>query len=384
MKVAILIDRHNVGGVEKIAIEQVKALRRIGVDATLLVLTQNALIKGAFKDLLKGVPVVFLDKRLPKFLRFSFKFPVFHFFSFFHLSYPLLVPWVIKKDEFDYIIPHGTFTTFSAVSIRLIKGIPYSSFIWDPIGYILGRVYKDSFHPFLLKILLGLALILDKMVVWWADAVLVGGKVHNRYFNKLKKKIQIAVIPPAVHPAKSIAKKKQDYVLMVTAWKRGKNPDYIFEIVKKIPDIKIKMVGKWLDPAYKKEFAQKVKKNGLSQNIEVVGAATEKELSSYYKKALVLLQTNDDRGFGMPALEAAAHGTTFIIPKGQGVCDLFTHNKHGFYTTEKDTKTIVKILKDLLNKKEKAVFFGIEAYNQVKSNYSWEQHAKKIISQITR
>ena len=165
---------------------------------------------------------------------------------------------------------------------------------------------------------------------------------------------------------------------MVTAWKRGKNPEYIFDLIKKIPQIKIKMVGKWLDASYKKEFQEKMRKNNFLKNVDIVGEVSEKELSNYYSQAIVLLQTNDDRGFGMPALEAASNGTTFIIPGGQGVCNLFKNKIDGFYTKEQDTKAIIHYLNKLINNKNQSIRMGKHAWETVK-NYTWQKHAEKLI-----
>jgi len=169
---------------------------------------------------------------------------------------------------------------------------------------------------------------------------------------------------------------------MATAWKRGKNPEYILEIAKNIPNIKIKMVGIWLEQAYREEFEVLRKEKNLINQIEIVGEVTEDELSNAYSRAMVVLQTNDDRGFGMPALEAAGRGTTFIIPKGQGVCKLFENNKDGYYTKEKDTKKIVKLLKEIMGNPEKATSMGATAWNKVKENYSWEKHAIALSDEI--
>lgn len=377
-KIAILIDRLNVGGVEKTAIEEVRALRNLGEDAYLVVLRRKGVVNNAFLDLRINLPTIYLDDRLPSFLKFSFKFPIFHFFSFFHLSYPFLIPMVIKKKEFDYLIVHGTYTAFTAVGIKKVKKINYSVFIWDPINYILTRVYSKNLTLFL-QVFLKIARFLDKMIIDNADIILVGGGAHDKFIKKINSKKKIIVIPPSITPIKNLYKNKKNYVLMVTAWKKGKNPEYIQDIVKKVPKIKINMVGKWLDEKYRKEFANLVVKNNFSSNINIVGEVSEKELRKYYSQALVLLQTNDDRGFGMPALEAAGNGTTFIIPKGQGVCNLFKNKIDGFYTKERDIKVIVDYLNKLTNNKNQAVKMGRHAWETVKNKYTWQKHGKKLV-----
>jgi len=384
MKVGILIDRFNVGGVEKIALEQVSALQDIGVEVDLLVLTKKPVVEDAFLDLRDKVSIVYLDQRLPRFLRSSFKFPVFNFFSFFHISYPFLLPFIVKRKEYSYVICHGTFTCFSAISLKYFSSIPYSAYIWDPIGYILEKVYKNSFNSVIFRILLSLAEMLDSLILRTADEVLVGGKAHNEYFKKVLANVKITVVAPSVHPIRRMNIKNRSGILLVTAWKKGKYPEYIFEILKNIPTASIKLVGRWLDDDYRYEFEQNVRRNKYTKNIEIVGAVSEKELSEHYSKAEVFLQINDDRGFGMPALESAAHGTPFVIPKDQGVCELFQSGIHGFYTVEKNTTEITKCLKILLNTKAKSQKMGKACYEIVKNNYSWQVHARDLMSVINR
>lgn len=377
MKIGILIDRLNVGGVEKIAIEQVTALRKLGEDASLVVLREKAVVPNAFPDLLKGVPIIYLDQRLPKIFKFSFQFPVFHFFSWFHLTYPFFLPFVTKKHEFDYLIAHGTYTCLSAVALKKIRKIQFSAFIWDPSSYILGRVYSNDFLRPVMWLLKKVAFVLDSFLINNMDKVLVGGPAHNKFIRKINPKKKIVTIYPSVHPIKKPLK-KDEYVLMVTAWKMGKHPEYLVELLKKLPTVQVKMAGKWLDPEYRKSFEKLVKDNKLTKQIEITGEVTESQLAKLYSKAKVLLQTNDDRGFGMPAMEAAGRGTTFIIPKGQGVCSLFDNGKDGFYTKEKDTKRIVELLQRLFSDKDSAQKMGTRAWERVRDNYSWQQHAQQL------
>lgn len=381
MKVGILIDRLNVGGVEKIAIEEVIALRDAGVDAELVVLRKKGVVDNAFEDLRHGVPVTYLDERLFRFFKISFSMPLFHFFSTFHITYPFLIPFVVKPKEYTYLIAHGSYTTLSAIALKKTRRIQFSSFVWDPATYILDRVYREEIHPVLFKILKFFTFRLDKFIIDNSDRVLVGGRAHNEAIQKINSKKKIDIIYPSVHPIKRPKRKKQ-YILMATAWKRGKNPEYVLEIASKINNIPIKMAGKWIEGEYRAEFETKIKKQNLTDRIELVGEVSEKQLSTLYAEALFVLQTNDDRGFGMPALEAAGKATTFIIPRGQGVCSLFRDGTHGYYTKEKDTKKIIELVQKLTSNPDLSVAMGRAAWQNVQDNYSWKKHAEQLLEVV--
>ena len=383
MKIGVLIDRLNVGGVEKIAIEEVRALIEAGHDAHLVVLRRKAVVENAFPDLLKDVPVIYLDERLPSIFRFSFVFPLFFFFSLFHLTYPLLLPFKVKRNEFDYLIVHGTYTIFTAIQLKKRRQIPFSGFVWDPASYLMQRVYKPKIPHLVYTVLLPIARTLDKHVIRAMNSVLVGGTAHNSFIKQADPDAKIDVVYPSVHPTQRPAN-KDEYVFVMTAWKEGKHPEYLIELAKNLPSLRIKMGGKWIDPDYRARFETMLKEAKVTSSIEVLGSLDEQELARLYRKALVVLQTNDDRGFGMPALEAAAQGTTFIIPKGQGVCDLFTDGVHGFYTKEKDTKTIVKKLQALISNPKMAGEMGKKALKEVKAHYSWKIHAQQLVDIIQR
>ncbi len=381
MKIGVVIDRLNFGGVEKIAIEQVLALRKLGEDAELVVLREKAVVSNAFPDLIKQVPVTYLDRRLPSFFRLSFPFPLLHFFSSFHVTYPFLLPFVVKRNEYDYFIVHSSYTCFSAISLKKTRGIKFSGFIWDPSSYIMERVYSSSILAPLFWVMKKAAYAVDKFVIKNMDMVLAGGAAHNEFIHKVDPNKTLKVIYPSVHPIKKPVK-KDDYVLMVTAWKEGKNPEYLVELLKELPGLHIKMAGKWLDPSYRSSFEKLLKDNKLTRQVELVGEVTEAQLATLYSKATVILQTNDDRGFGMSALEAAGRGTTFIIPEGQGVGALFTDKKEGFYTKERDTKAIAKLLKKFAEDKKLAIEMGNTAWRKVTENYSWERHAEELKSVV--
>lgn len=374
-KIGVLIDRVWIGGVEKIAINEVKALRELGIEAFLLVLRREKVVY--FKEELKDLPIIYLDEKLPRLLKLSFKFPFFSFFSFFHLTYPFLIPLFWNKNV-DSIVSHGTYTTFTALTLKKFKKIKLILAMWDPISYILEKAYPTGLiHSlgFLFKPVGG---FMDKVLIKNSDLVMVGGSAHNNYLEKLGAK-NILKNPPAVYPAKELPKKRGDYILAVTAWKRGKKPEYQLELMKSLPQTKLIMAGAWIPESYQEDFKKEIIQEGLENQVELTGEISEEKLKELYLNARVFLQTNDDRGFGLAALEAAANGCPFIIPEGQGVCELFENKTDGFFTKERDSSVILTYLKELLNNERKAYEFGKSAREKVVKNYSWKKHAERIL-----
>lgn len=381
-KIAILIDRLNIGGVEKTAIQQVFHLRKIGLNAHLVVLNRKSVVANPLPELTQKIePIIYLSDRLPKIIQtIDFKFPIFAFFSFFHLFYPLIIPFYVKKKEFDYIISHSSYTTLSAITIKLYRKIPFSIFFWDPINYIINRVYKQKFNPLLFRLINKLSIFIDKFILNYTDYILVGSKAHHSYFNKIKpdKKIITA------YPSSTIGKPsrfKNNKALMVTAWKLGKNPKCIIDIARNSPKVKIDLVGKWLDKKMLSDFKKDLLKYKLSDNIKILGQVTENKLFHLYPKYNVLLTTNKEMGFGMPVFEAACHGTTFIVPKGSGVCPFFKNKVDGYFFEENNIKDISKYLGILTTNKKLAKQMGLSAYKKA-SSYTWQKHVNKILSVI--
>jgi glycosyltransferase involved in cell wall biosynthesis len=377
MKIGIFINSLNKhGGIGKTAIEEVRALRKRGHDASLLVFSDRAEQKNVYSDIADDIKIIYLTERIPRPLRLSFKLPPFTFFSLNHITYPLLAPFYIEDGEFDIIVCHETYLAFTAFSIHRKRKIPYVMFIWDPISYILGRVYMKGRLNFLFSFLLKIGRKIDEFFIKNSSAVITAGKSHLHFIKSIKS--GVFILFPAYDPKGKISEIKEGYVLAVTAWKRGKNPEYLLEIIKRVKGAKLIVAGTWIPPGYKEEFLEKVKAEGLTSRVSVTGRVSEERLSELYLNAKALLQTNDDRGFGMPALEAAAHGCTFVIPKGQNVCELFQEGKDGFFVVEKDTESIVKYLSLLVQDNGLAEEMGKNAWKKVKENYTWDNHARRL------
>lgn len=378
MKVGILIDRICFGGIEKTAIEEVLWLKRLGIDARLLILKTQDLVPGAFEDLLEGLQVEYLDNGIPNFLRFSFKFPFFTFFSLFHITYPFIIPFWVRRKEYDLIVAHGTYTSFTSIGLRFFRGIPYAVFVWDPVTYIIDRVYKKGVFKWSWVLVSLIARLLDIFIINNSKAVITAGNCHMPYLRiAARDKVPIFKLYPGCDPEKYFPSKREDYILIVTTWKKGKDPNYLLEIMQFLQKAHLIVAGDWLDKSLKQDFLEKLHRFRLEGIITLKENLSQTALKELYKKARVLLVTNSEKGFGMPVLEAAACGCSFVIPDDCGVCEIFNNGEHGYFVKEKDTDKIVYFLDNLLNDKELAIKMGHSAWKVANEN-SWVNHAEKL------
>ena len=383
VKIGVLIDRLNIGGVEKIAIEEVKSLIDIGEDAYLLVLSRKAVVKDAFADLLKNIPVVYLDDRLPKIFKFSFKIPGFYFFSFFHLTYPFLLPFVIKKKEYDIIISHNIYTTFSALSLSKLNAIPYAVYIWDPLSYNLKKTYNKGFIYNIMFFVLFLGKRIDKILVNNSMLVFVSGYIHYSQLKSIiKDDKKIKLIPLGHAYLREIKNFRGDYIFIATAWKEGKGLENLLNIIQQIPNCELKVGGKWIHREYRNKIESIIKNLKISNKVKLLGEISEQELNDSYINARVTVIMNDEPGFGMPVLEAASNGCTFIVTETSGVAYFFEKNKDGFFYKYEDYITLKSYLIKLLNNERLAYDMGKNAWKKVKENYTWQKHAEILINEI--
>lgn len=384
--IGVLIDQLRYGGVEKVAINEVRELRKMGHNAVLVVMRRQRSGRCAFREIIGEIPIIYLSDRIPRMLRLSFGFPIFAFFSLFHLSYPLLAATKIKEDEFNVIVSHGTYTCFTAFAFWKLKKIPFIAYIWDPVDYIIERVYTRKIRIRLILSLMRVAgRLIDKFIVQNSKAIITANKRHLIYLKMLGGSEKVAqIIYPSAKPFETFNINKENFILLVTAWKEGKEPEYLFDILRKIHDVRFVLAGDWLPESYSRYFINKVKTLGYEKQVSITGKLSEEDLAKLYAQALVFLQLRADIGFGMPALEAASNGCTFIIPEGQGVCNLFEDGLDGFYVKEKDTERIINYINVLKKDRKVAVRMALNAWSKAKEKYSWTRHAKALLMLMQR
>jgi D-inositol-3-phosphate glycosyltransferase len=187
-----------------------------------------------------------------------------------------------------------------------------------------------------------------------------------------------------VRIADRIPATRGDYILALSAWKTGKNPEFLLDLMKELGNKShLVIAGTWVDSDYKEKFLNLVAGQGLEERVRLVEDLSENDLSNIYKGARVLVHPHKDVGFGMYVLEAAANGCPFVVPSGIGAAEIFGHGVHGFFVQENDLRDYSEHIRRLMKDERLAWTMGKRAW-RLSQQYSWDNHAKLLVLSFNR
>lgn len=372
MKVGILIDEYVSGSAPVLATQELRYLREEGFEAEILVGTRLVA-----KDYPKHESITFLVDKYPRFVeKFRFRFPFFSFFAPQHLLSAWFAPSVIRENDYDVIVAHGSFSALIAYSIRRKRNIPFITIFWDPSSYILPRVYAETFLRYSFFALVPLTKSFDVWISKNTDKLVLGSKFHLDWFYRQGIRDTDIVYPGCV-PVDEPPKERGDFLLAVDRWDIGCTPDLFLEILRKAKHkFRIKIVGHWHGERLKDRFLTRVRESGMQNWVEVIGHVGFERLQQLFLEARCFVHPRRE-AFGMAALEAASCGCPIIIPAGSGVTDLFVHGKHGFFPVEGNEEAYSRYVEEVVTDAHLAYELGHSGWG-VAMKYTWKHHAEQL------
>jgi glycosyltransferase involved in cell wall biosynthesis len=150
--------------------------------------------------------------------------------------------------------------------------------------------------------------------------------------------------------------------------------DSIPKVLKKIPDLKVILVGDGDDLPRLKEIVRKKKVEKTVKFTSFVPSAKKIEMLS---SSWIAVNTSPKEGWGLTSIEAQACGTPSIVPDSPGLIETVKDGVSGyiypFGNIEKLSEILIKVLKD----KKSVEKMGEQARKWAKK-FSWDQSAKKM------
>jgi len=153
--------------------------------------------------------------------------------------------------------------------------------------------------------------------------------------------------------------------------------DAISKVIKKIPDVKLVIVG---DGPQKSELMNKVKSLGLQSSITLTGNISEQEKIQLIHESRILLNPSLIEGFGIVVLEGFACGKPVIVSDTKPLSDLITELKDGFVVSAHNSDKWAERIIELLSNPEIAEKMGEFGKQKVISQYSISQLTDDLIA----
>ncbi len=152
------------------------------------------------------------------------------------------------------------------------------------------------------------------------------------------------------------------------------------EIIKKIPEAQLKIVGKGADKAFIEEY---VIDNGLGDNVHFLGFKSRSEVLDLYKhSSLCVMPSIWREQFGLVGPEALACGVPCVGTNIGGIPEWLHDEKSGFLVPPRDSKEIAdKVLYLLMNKSIRKQY-GDYGREFVLKEFSLDRYKKNVLKQI--
>lgn len=372
MKIIILVRILWASGAQKIAIEEAKSLTKLGHEVKLVFLRETE--SGKYlKPMLEGINFEVYSSKKPKWIYSAVT-------GMFMpdrkgngtVDYNLLkqYPKSINKNDVDYIICHDPWTGLAGYRINKRLDIPYSVMYHEKVT---GKYSVPILGKFALKI--------EKKILKNAAAVFgitkkVTDTVHNAY--------NIEVIPNLPGMNLGIWKpfnEKKNILLVSATFDKNRDPiDYV-NIIEKLPDFMLYVVGSWRETLEYDKFIKLVNDKDVASKVVVKRGISETELQSLYTDAKFSLRFGkDEYGLGTSNVEAISKLTPIIINSDLGISDLIREYGGGIIIDSKDPE-IAKSIIQKYNNKSSYETLQKQLINITKT-YTWEFHANNLIRAI--
>lgn len=142
------------------------------------------------------------------------------------------------------------------------------------------------------------------------------------------------------------------------------------------PELSLILPGK-ISGVFRTEIENCIEQSGVKSSILLPGFVTDEELKWLYENAECYVLPSLSEGFGLPGLEAMAHGCPLVSSSATCLPEVFGNGAH-YFDPENVDDMVAKIGEVLDNKKLRAQL--IKNGHQQLKKYSWEKMARETLT----
>jgi glycosyltransferase involved in cell wall biosynthesis len=133
------------------------------------------------------------------------------------------------------------------------------------------------------------------------------------------------------------------------------------------------------DRQYFGAILSQIRKNGLNENISILGPVSDGELAIKLKQNHVLAVPSYYEGFGIAYLEGMGFGLPAIGTTAGGANEIITHGQDGFLIPVGDSMALSQYLQRLNNDRGRLESMSLKALQRFNSHPTWQSTCENIL-----
>ena len=287
----------------------------------------------------------------------------------------------LKKEinEFDIIHLHSIFLWPTSAAARVAREVnkpwcvsPRGALNIDMLERKSKFIKKIALRLYELKTLTGSSFLHATSLMEMEGIESLGYKFPN-----------IVVVPngisvPKLNKIKSI---NNPYIIALgrISWKKGL--DRLIEAMKFIPGYDLLIIGND-DEGLKPKLEQIARNNNLISRVNFMGPIFGQKKNEFLQNAEILVLPSHNENFGNVVLESLACRRPVAVSRHVGLAPDIEKANAGIIISD-DPKEMGQAIAQILSDKEGLAQMGENGYEWLKSDYSWDHVAAKMVSQYT-
>jgi glycosyltransferase involved in cell wall biosynthesis len=150
----------------------------------------------------------------------------------------------------------------------------------------------------------------------------------------------------------------------------------VAHLARELPDLRLDIAGRVIDPAYLGELKQMIRNHGLDERVTFLGPRND--IFDLMREADALLHTAESEAFGMVIIEAMAVGLPVIAPAIQGPQEILEHQQSGLLVVPGDVPGYAAAVRLLVQKPELRFQLATNARKRVETRFSARRMAEEM------
>jgi len=201
---------------------------------------------------------------------------------------------------------------------------------------------------------------------FWRDYI-----ISHFHLNPQKITTTYEATDPFFSNSTSTTQNPQNYLVFTGNLYPHKNLNVIFQALKEIPDLKLKIISS--RDLFKDQLIKEISKLKIQNQVEFLGFLPDSEFKNIYAKALALVHPSFLEGFSLTGLEAMALNCPVISSNSSCLPEIYQDSV--LYFDPNQPKQLIKQIKNLQNNPKLRQSLINRGHLQVKK-YSWENTAQ--------